>query len=164
MVELTPDCQKCAALCCVALAFDKGEMFAFDKAAGVACKHLQGHRCAIHTELESAGLRGCARYQCDGAGQRVVQEVFAGASWQDDPALLRPMLDAFAQMRQVHGLLALLQTASGLPLDAAQRAELAVLTTRLSPHVWTSQSLAAFERSDAPNAVQSFLQSLKTLV
>ena len=164
MVELTPDCQNCTALCCVALAFDKGEMFAFDKPAGVACKHLEGRLCGIHAELESAGLRGCTQYQCDGAGQRVVQEVFAGKSWRDTPGLLPPMLKAFAQMRQVHGLLALLKTASGLALGARQRAELVALEARLSPKAWTPESLDAFERSDLPKDVQGFLQSLKSLL
>jgi len=164
MVELTPDCKNCAALCCVALAFDKGEMFAFDKPAGEACKHLEGHLCGIHAGLEIAGLRGCVQYQCDGAGQRVVQEVFAGQSWQDNPALLPPMLSAFAQMRQVHGLLALLETAKGLPLLEAQQTELAALKARLSPRAWTPESLTVFERSDVPKAVQCFLRSLKSLL
>ena len=163
MVKLTPDCQNCAALCCVALAFDKGEMFAFDKPAGVACQHLEGHLCGIHTKLEAAGLKGCVQYQCDGAGQRVVQEVFAGRSWRDTPVLLVPMLAAFARMRQVHALLALLETAKALPLHTAQRAELEGLERRLSPQVWTPESLLAFERSEVPKAVQGFLRGLKTL-
>jgi len=164
MVDFTSDCQNCAALCCVGLAFDKGKMFAFDKPAGVACKHLAGPLCGIHSELESAGLRGCVQYHCDGAGQRVVQEVFSGASWQDDPALLPTMLTAFAQMRQVHALLALLETARALPLQQEQRAERAALKAQLSPKAWTPETLAAFERSDIPKAVQRFLQSLKPLL
>ena len=164
MVELSSDCQNCAALCCVALAFDKGEMFAFDKPAGVACQHLQGHHCGIHDGLARAGLRGCVQYQCDGAGQRVVQDLFAGQSWQDTPALLAPMLKAFAQMRQVHGLLALLETAKALPLPAAKREELAGLVLRLTPKAWTPESLSAFERSDVPKATHVFLRSLKPLL
>ena len=164
MVDLTPDCQTCAALCCVALAFDKGKMFAFDKAAGAACKHLEGHRCGIHKSLESAGFKGCTLYACDGAGQRVVQEVFAGASWQNDPALLIPMLEAFAQMRQVHGLLALLESAKALPLPDAKRAALDALVAQLSPAAWTPDSLRVYEGSDQPKAVHRFLQSLKALI
>ena len=163
MVDLTPDCQNCAALCCVGLAFDKGEMFAFDKPAGVACKHLAGHNCGIHTKLEGAGLRGCVHYQCDGAGQRVVQEVFAGASWQENPALLSLMLEAFAQMRQVHGLLALLATAKALPLSGANRTELMRLEARLTPEAWTPETLKAFERSGDPKSVHAFLRSLRAL-
>jgi len=163
MVDLTTDCTRCAALCCVALAFDKGEMFAFDKPAGQACQHLTGHGCGIHAKLTSAGLRGCVQYQCDGAGQRVVQEVFAGQSWQDDQALLRPMFAAFAQMRQVHGLLALLEIAQDLPLQDAQKAELEALKAQLTPEVWSPETLAAFEDSEVPNRVNVFLRSLQSL-
>ncbi len=164
MVDFTSDCKSCAALCCVALAFDKGEMFAFDKPAGVPCKHLNGPLCGIHAKLESEGLKGCVRYQCDGAGQRVVQEVFSGQSWQDTPALLPPMLEAFAQMRQVHGLLLLLTSAKALPLPEAQLAELKTLTAQLSPEVWTPESLVAFERSNLPKTARAFLRSLKAFL
>ena len=164
MVEFTSDCQNCAALCCVALAFDKGDMFAFDKPSGVPCQHLKGSLCGIHTKLESEGLKGCVQYQCDGAGQRVVQEVFAGQSWQDTPALLPPMLEAFSQMRQVHGLLALLTSAKALPLPEVQLAELESLMAQLSPEAWTPESLAHFERSDLPKTVRAFLRSLKAFL
>ena len=164
MVEFTSDCQNCAALCCVGLAFDKGEMFAFDKPAGVPCQHLTGPLCSIHAQLETEGLKGCVRYQCDGAGQRVVQEVFAGQSWQDTPALLGPMLEAFAQMRQVHALLLLLASAKALPLPEAQQAELDCLMVQLSSENWTPESLSSFERSDLPKSVRAFLRSLKSFL
>lgn len=164
MIEFTSDCKNCAALCCVALAFDKSDMFAFDKPAGAACRHLDGPLCGIHTKLESVGHRGCVLYQCDGAGQRVVQEVFAGQSWQDTPALLPPMLEAFTQMRQVHELLLLLTTAKALPLPEMQRAELEALMAQLSPTAWTAESLALFERSNLPKTVRAFLRSLKAFL
>lgn len=164
MVEFTSDCQNCAALCCVALAFDKGEMFAFDKPSGMPCQHLNGRLCGIHAQLKTEGLTGCVRYQCDGAGQRVVQEVFAGQSWRDTPALLPPMLEAFAQMRQVHELMLLLISAKVLPLPEAQQAELKALQVQLSPESWTPETLAAFERSDLPKTVRAFLRSLKAFV
>ncbi len=164
MQELTPDCKNCAALCCVALAFDKGRMFAFDKPAGVACKHLNGALCDIHDRLAQAGLKGCAQYQCDGAGQRVVQEVFGGETWQDDPALLAPMLAAFAQMRQVHGSLALLDAARSLPLSPEKRAVLEALAGQLSPPHWSRESLAEFESSALPQTVRRFLRSLADFV
>jgi len=164
MVDLKPDCQKCAALCCVALAFDKGEMFAFDKPAGVACKHLKGSLCGIHDQLEARGLSGCTQYHCDGAGQRVVQEVFDGQSWQDTPALFTPMMDAFAQMRQVHALMALLDTAKPLPLPLPLETERETLVALLSPAAWTCESLAQFERSHLPKTVRAFLRSLKAFV
>ena len=101
-IDLTSRCEDCAALCCVMLPFDAGEDFGFDKAAAQACRHLAGHACAIHSGLAAAGFSGCVRYDCLGAGQRVVQEVFAGRSWRDDPALLHPMEAAFRAMRRLH--------------------------------------------------------------
>ena len=163
MVDLTADCSQCAALCCVALAFDKGEMFAFDKPAGVACQHLNGHLCKIHAALDNVGLSGCTQYHCDGAGQRVVQEVFSGQSWQDNPALFTPMMDAFASMRKVHALLALLETAKALPLPDPLHIELNQLVAQLSPDVWTCESLEDFETSHLPKTVRTFLRSLKGL-
>ena len=164
MIDLTPDCENCAALCCVALAFDKGNMFAFDKPAGVACPHLSGHLCGIHAKLESSGLKGCVQYQCDGAGQRVVQDVFHGQSWQEQPTLLPAMLDAFSQMRQVHSLLALLNTARELPLPPQVQSSLESHINSLSQAEWTAESLTAFERSDLPKTVSAFLRGLKEFV
>ncbi len=163
MVELKGDCENCAALCCVALAFDKGDMFGFDKAAGQACPELQpDFRCGIHGRLPEAGFAGCVQYDCLGAGQRVVQQVFAGQNWRNTPALLAPMLQAFAQMRQVHELLLLLQTAGGLPLSEPQKQELARLKAGLQPDTgWTSQTLRLFERSGLAGEVQQFLRELK---
>jgi hypothetical protein len=37
--EFRGDCARCAGLCCVLLAFDRGPLFAFDKPAGIACRH-----------------------------------------------------------------------------------------------------------------------------
>jgi len=106
---LAGDCHRCAALCCVALAFDRSSSFAFDKAAGVPCRNLRGIECAIHDALEASGCSGCARYDCAGAGQRVCEEVFGGRSWRDDPSLLAPMMDAFRVMREVQELRVLLR-------------------------------------------------------
>lgn len=99
MDDLRGDCTRCAALCCVALAIDRSPSFAFDKEAGVPCRHLAGNDCRIHDDLERSGCAGCARYDCAGAGQRVVQETFAGRA--ADPAR---MIDAFRVMRDVQEL------------------------------------------------------------
>lgn len=120
---MSADCSQCAALCCMALAFDKGARFALDKPAGTPCPNLGHHLCAIHDQLENRGFSGCAAYDCLGAGQRVTQELFAGDSWQDRPELTRPMIDAFAHMRLLHSLWELLETALGLPLSEAERTE-----------------------------------------
>jgi hypothetical protein len=120
---LRPDCDRCAALCCVGLAFDRSPRFALAKRAGQPCPHLGRHGCRIHREREQRGFGGCVDYDCLGAGQRVTQELFGGRSWRDDPALLTPMLDAFLALREVHEHLALLATATTLPLTPAQARE-----------------------------------------
>jgi hypothetical protein len=160
---LRPDCTRCAALCCVAPAFDRSEDFAVDKPAGVACPNLTAdHRCAIHADLARRGFRGCAHYDCMGAGQRVTQEMFAGRSWRDDPAIAGAMFEAFRRMRQVHALLELLETAGRLPLTAAQRQTHNELRHALDPDGgWTPSSLAAFERGPLPAEVGRFVMSLR---
>jgi hypothetical protein len=73
-VELVADCSRCVGLCCVLLPFARSADFAFDKAAGDPCRHLSSdHRCGIHTRLREEGMRGCAAYDCFGAGQAVTE-------------------------------------------------------------------------------------------
>jgi hypothetical protein len=152
---LRGDCARCAALCCVGLAFDRSEHFGFDKDAGVPCVHLVGHRCAIHRTRNERGFGGCASYDCAGAGQRVTQSIFEGRSWRDEPALLAPMIDAFRAARDAHALLVLLHAARRLPLDVERERVRSELEAELgAPH-------------DAPEMsrrVAAFLQSLRELV
>jgi hypothetical protein len=54
-------------------------------------------------------------YDCFGAGQRVSQVTFVGASWRQDPGLAQQMFDAFAVMRRLHELLWHLSEARQLP-------------------------------------------------
>ncbi len=161
-LDLTPNCKDCAALCCVLLPFDAGEAFGFDKAGGEPCRHLSGHACAIHAGLAAAGFGGCVRYDCLGAGQRVVQEVFAGKSWRDDASLLAPMDAAFRAMRRLHEDHALLTSAARLPLLAAEEVErqrlLTLLNIRQTP---TEAGLVAFETGPLPRAVKAFIAGLK---
>ena len=105
--DLVPDCRSCAALCCVATAFDASEDFALDKPAGVGCPHLMRDcRCAIHDELAVRGFPGCAQYDCYGAGQRTTR-AFAGVR---DAELQRNA--AFLVLRVVHELLWLMTEAA----------------------------------------------------
>lgn len=105
---LRADCSRCIGLCCVVLAFDRGPDFAFDKPGHSPCHHLSAdHRCAVHAELEVTGMRGCARYECYGAGQ-LVTRVFARHHWRDSPATLRLMAETFQRVREAHRWLALL--------------------------------------------------------
>lgn len=157
--ELTPDCSACAALCCVGLAFDKGEDFAIDKPAGTPCPKLRRHLCSIHEDLDTEGFSGCVRFQCDGAGQRTVA-LFDGASWQDDQALLGPMLDTFRHLRRIHELIGLLDTAGKLPLDPHEnQRRLGLLSALTSPEM-TRAGAEALATGPLPGEIRSFLRSL----
>lgn len=162
-VKLTADCAACAALCCVLLAFDAGDSFGFDKPAGTACRHLAGHACAIHGDLQGQGFAGCQRYDCLGAGQRVVQEVFSGQSWRQSPDLLAPMETAFRALRRLHEDYGLLQAAAALPLSPAEESQRLALIARLAIGArQTEAGLAAYLAGPLPGAVRAFLAALKT--
>ena len=103
---LRADCAQCVGLCCVAPAFAASVDFAIDKAAGQPCPHLQADfRCGIHAGLRDRGFRGCAVYDCFGAGQRVSRTVAAGADWWADRDIAPRLMTAFATVRQLHELL-----------------------------------------------------------
>ena len=126
-LELRADCTRCFALCCVAPAFSASADFAIDKAAGQPCPNLGADfRCSIHDRLRPRGFRGCAAFDCLGAGQKVAQVTFSGRDWRADPKLAAPMFAAFAVMRQLHELLWYLNEALALALSPADslRAEL----------------------------------------
>jgi hypothetical protein len=94
--DLRADCARCLGLCCVVPAFAASADFAIDKPAGRACPNLaDDHRCRIHSRLREKGFRGCTVYDCFGAGQRVVQDLFDG---NPDPRMHR----VFPVVRQVH--------------------------------------------------------------
>ncbi|NDV50095.1 hypothetical protein [Salipiger sp. PrR003] len=142
---LKTDCSKCSALCCIALAFDKGDDFAFDKNPGEPCPNLSAHKCTIHDKLSQEGFSGCVAYDCLGAGNRVVQEVFAGRSWQKDPRLTRPMMEAFAGMREVHKRIDMLRAAETFPLSPREHQTRREFLDRLEQHHWSGAELNDFE-------------------
>ena len=164
--DLRGDCARCAALCCVALAFDRSPVFAFDKAAGEPCANLgRKGRCAIHAERAVKGFAGCEAYDCLGAGQAVTQGLFAGASWQDDPALLEPMMRAFAVMRPAHEALDLLRRVARLPLPETALPRLAEAQRALEPEAgWTRRDVAEGRIERATEAARAFLRSLGPLL
>ena len=147
----------------MAPAFDRSEDFALDKPACVACPNLDGaDRCRIHDRLAEEGFAGCVAYDCLGAGQRVVQELFAGASWREDPGLLEAMGRSLTQLRRVHELIALLNQAAKAPLDGAERRALVSLQAALEPAGgWSPDSLAAFAGGQTPGRARVFLTSLR---
>jgi uncharacterized protein YjbI with pentapeptide repeats len=118
--ELTADCSRCAALCCVAPAFARSSDFAVDKPAGTACRHLGADfRCTIHEHLAERGFRGCTVFDCFGAGQRLTQETFGGRDWRASPEIAGAMFATLPVMRQLHELL--WHVTEALRLDAARR-------------------------------------------
>jgi hypothetical protein len=163
---LRGDCAQCAALCCVALAFDRSPLFAYDKPAGEPCANLGAKgRCTIHTERADKGFAGCEIYDCLGAGQAVTQGLFGGANWRDDPALLAPMMRAFSVMRPAHEALALLRQARDLPLPEAVRERLGAALRRLEPvGGWRAGDVEAGRIEKATAAAQAFLRSLAPLM
>lgn len=159
---LTPDCSSCAALCCVVFAFDRSESFAIDKDACEVCPNLDDHdRCRIFADREDLGFKGCIAYDCRGAGQRVTQEVFHGASWRENPALKEPMGAALSVMRRIHDLLLLLETAGKMTLAEKEAFALAQLQVKVDPDgAWTEERLREFPIEEITADVNGFLRSL----
>ncbi|WP_373044866.1 hypothetical protein [Vulgatibacter sp.] len=147
--DLVADCAACAALCCVAPSFERGEDFAFDKPAGVRCPNLTGDdRCAIHAELAARGCGGCVVYDCHGAGQRTTR----ACAGQPDAVRDR----AFLVIRGIHEQLWLLtEAAKRCPPSAAD------LHEALAAHVERLDGLAAlvppalFETDLQPHEAQT---------
>lgn len=121
-IVLRADCTRCAALCCVALAFDKSHLFAINKPGGQRCPNLnECGDCLIHESRGHQGYQGCIDFDCFGAGQRVTQEFFHGLSWIDQPSLTEPMSWAFLIILRAHECLALLKQARRLDMSSADR-------------------------------------------
>ena len=163
-LEITGDCSQCAALCCLALAFDAGEDFAVDKAAGVPCPNLSGHSCSVHQGLSDRGFGGCVRYSCHGAGQRVSRDLYGGRSWQDDPTLTTPMIEAFRCMRMVQDDLILLQAALALDLSDADRATCQQMIENLGPEAMDMDTTLAYPEAPLRRDVAGFIATLKRYV
>lgn len=157
--DLTPDCDNCAALCCIALAFDAGDEFAIDKPAGLPCPHLARHDCTIYDTLTDEGFSGCAAYDCEGAGQRTLA-LYDGVSWQDRLAILAPMLETFRHLRVLHGLIALMDTARQLPLDAEEEDRWDDLMDRLCPEDLTRAGAEALANGPIRGEIHDFLREL----
>ncbi|PLR95105.1 pentapeptide repeat-containing protein [Bacillus sp. T33-2] len=138
--DLSADCENCFGLCCVSLPYAKSADFAFDKDGGIPCQNLQpDYRCGIHHDLRNKGFRGCAVYECFGAGQKVSQVTYDGIDWRDNPSLAKEMFDVFPIMQQLHEMLYYLNEAIGLeetqPVYSDLKAviEETVFLTNLSP-------------------------------
>lgn len=161
-ISFQSDCSKCASLCCFAYAFTEGVEFPIDKDADELCPHIgEQSGCDIHPEREAAGFSGCIKYDCLGAGQRVVQEVFQGKSWRDDPALLQPMGQGLRVMKIVHQQLQLLETVSRLPLTVEEKVRHDALVAQAGTDVsFSPDGLAAFPVNQFKRDVSDFLKGL----
>lgn len=101
--DLRADCGNCFALCCTVFGFSRSVDFAEDKPAGSPCRHLgSDFSCTVHEKLRSRGFRGCAVFDCFGAGQAVSQRLFAGVSWRERSDTQQRMFSAFAIVKQLH--------------------------------------------------------------
>jgi hypothetical protein len=117
--SLRPDCARCAALCCVAPAFDAEQGFGYDKPAGEPCRHLQSdNRCGIHPALVAQGFAGCASFDCFGAGQRATA-LFSGEDWRGSAARAGRMFETYGRLRTLHELLAMATVALAQARTAA---------------------------------------------
>lgn len=124
------DCSRCAGLCCVALSRSVAGGFGADDPAGTPCANLRpDNLCTIHTTLRPDGWPACTVFDCFGAGQQTVSQVFAGRDWRD-PEVREPMFAVFAVLRQLMEVLRHLDEASRR-LDHDLHAELDALMARL---------------------------------
>jgi hypothetical protein len=141
------------------LAFDKGSQFAKDKAAGEPCGSLGHDGCTIYVNRRERGFAGCVRYDCQGAGQRVTQDLYQGVDWRYDPELMRSMSEAFLVVRRAHTMLALLRSAQVLPLEPAEQDQINAFESAFS-QAGASPKLVAEEIARA----QIFLSGLRHYV
>jgi hypothetical protein len=128
--DLRADCTRCSGLCCVALPYAASADFAYDKPAGVPCRHLAGFSCSIHDRLPERGFVGCTVFDCLGAGQLVTQRTYDGMTWRDEPELAYEIFDVFMIMRQLQELRWYLRQADRADQPAELRRRVRVLAAR----------------------------------
>ncbi|MEM5518734.1 hypothetical protein WNY37_17380 [Henriciella sp. AS95] len=158
--SLRADCARCAALCCLALAFDRSEQFAIDKKSGEPCPYLDGcSGCRIHSDREPLGFGGCVTFDCLGAGQRVSEHYFPGQSWSADPSLIEPMSRAFLVVLRAHECLLLLREAQKLHLRSHDFERASALQKKLWLAGCDGVQISALQKETA-----DFLSGLKAYV
>jgi hypothetical protein len=150
----------------VALALTRSADFAIDKPAGLPCPHLAvDYRCAVHQRLRPAGFRGCAAYDCFGAGQHLSQHTFAGQSWRGDPGRAAQMFSLLPVVRALHELLlylseALVRCAAAPVATTSQGAE--------SQHAKSSPAMSrrteSYRAESPPPELPSLLSELKRAI
>lgn len=142
-LQTRADCDRCAALCCIAYPSDEMPGFSAQKQAGEPCPKLgRDGLCTIYDCRAEKGFAGCIRFECFGAGQHVVQTLFGGHDWRDDPILLRPMVETFLAMRPVSDAAYLVERAIRAATDDESRNELFSLRNELSDIASSLENLA----------------------
>jgi uncharacterized protein YjbI with pentapeptide repeats len=141
----------------VAPAFAASADFAIDKPAERACPNLLADfRCGIHDRLRDRGFRGCAVFDCFGAGQQITQVTFGGQDWRRTPSIATSMFSAFTVMRQLRELLWYLDEAVTLVRAEPLRIELdrvrerTVSLTESGPDDLVAFDAAAYRREVGP--------------
>lgn len=158
--SLRPDCARCAALCCVAPAFDAGQGFGYDKPAGEPCLHLQAdNRCGIHAALVSQGFAGCASFDCFGAGQRAT--ALFEADWRRSPETAGRMYASYSRLRTLHELLAMATVAQSHAPDGAAADAVRQVFSRLQQLCETNEPVdgIALRRQTRNQLQQAFARS-----
>lgn len=118
--EKRSDCDRCAALCCIAYPSDDMPGFAAAKGPGEPCPKLDScGRCTIYETRSEEGFAGCEAFECFGAGQHVVHVLFGGRHWRDDPGVMAPMVEAFVIVKKACELLYLVDYARGREVSDA---------------------------------------------
>jgi hypothetical protein len=155
--SFNPNCQKCFALCCTALSFERGTQFAHDKSAGVPCHYLaEDFSCTIHARREDLGYDGCEAFDCLGAGQRA-SAIFAGQNWRRDPAIARRLYASFSNLMRLQEMRQALETAADLDIEAVLHEERSGLLEALA-------ELAEGGREDVGEAASQVLGECKAFL
>ncbi|HEU5486349.1 MAG TPA: pentapeptide repeat-containing protein [Microlunatus sp.] len=146
--ELRADCARCSGLCCVALPYAASADFAYDKPAGLPCRHLEGFACGIHAGLVDEGFAGCVAFDCLGAGQLVTQHTYAGVTWRDRPERSEEIFAVFLLVRQLQELRWYLRQADRTDQPAALRHRVRALAARTAD--LAAQPPAQLSGTDVP--------------
>lgn len=162
-LETRADCSRCAALCCIAYPSDDMPGFSAEKNAGEPCPNLaKDGQCTIYDNRAEQGFSGCIRYECFGAGQHVVQHLFDGRDWRQDPALLGPLVETFLAMRPVSDLAYLVDKALALDLPAEVQERLAAVGEDLAEIAASRDGLRDSRRiAEAERAIRRIYSSIE---
>lgn len=162
--DFAPQCDKCFALCCIALAFSRGTQFAHDKAAGQPCHHLApDFRCTIHERREELGYDGCEAFDCLGAGQRA-SAIFAGENWRRDPAIARRLYASFSLLLRIQEMRRALETAKELEIGKTLHQKRLALLETLKTQGESQREDIADNASATLKECRKFLKSLAPFI